>query len=41
MYLTSYDVWDYEFLIHYNILIDGWDFCTQDDIGDYDEVEWF
>ena len=38
--LTGYNVWDYEFILHYDLLFDGWNFCPQDNVGDYREVEW-
>ena len=38
--LTGYYVWDYEFILHYDSLFNGWNFCPQDDVGGYGKVEW-
>jgi len=38
--MTEYYVWDYEFIFHYDLPSDGWNFYPQDNVGDYCEVEW-
>jgi len=38
--LIGSDVGGYKFLFHSNLLIDSWDFYTQDSFGDYGEVKW-
>jgi len=37
---TGYYVWNYKFLLQYDLLSNCWDFCSQDNVRDYGEVEW-